>query len=1430
MERNECGEPAAADDARAVVGCGVVSGAEVRIVNPKSMTPCAPLEIGEIWVSGSSVAKGYWNRPEETDLTFCARLPEPPDARYLRTGDLGFIDGGELFITGRLKDLIIIRGLNHYPQDIEITVQRLHPAFRPNCGAAFGVSIGTEERLVVVQGIDRKIALDREAAIDDIREAIAYHHGIDVYGVVLTNPAGIPRTSSGKIRRSECRSMFLAGQLGAIARWVQRDVTIAEPSPVSKAAAPRSPEEVATWLAIEFARVFRLEPSAIDPEDSISRYGLDSLKAMEIAHSIELNLGVVAPISTLLEAPSLSELAANIGAKLIDGLGGESDGRFIAADRKVEYPLSFGQQSIWYINQVSPESAAYNIPAAFRVRGNFDAGRMRRALETLLQRHPALRTTFSAPVDGPVQRVRNWNESILGVEDARDWTEAALMQRMTEEARRPFDLEQGPLVKMKYYLGTKQEGFLLFVAHHIVTDLWSLVIILQELRELYSAYGESRAPRLAAVSLEYQDYVAWQRRMLEGSEGQRLRAYWEDNMKGELPVSSLLTDRPRPPVQTYRGNSCGLYIGGGLAADLEALAKARHATTHVLLLAAFHALLHRYTNQENILVGVPTSGRTHQELRNLVGFFVNPVAIRTSVQPGVSFAGFLEHVRKNFLGAMDHQEYPFSLLVEHLSPGRDASRSPVFQVMLAFQRAQAPDLEGISSVAIGTSGTRLSLGELDLETVAIEMEQSQFDLTLKIAEVDGGLSASFEYNADLFDQTTISRMLGHLEVMLQAVAANADERVSCLALLTERERSQIVGEWNRTYWDYGPRECLHERVELQSERTPDAIAVVFEDERISFGELNHRANQLARHLRRLGVGPEKPVGVLMERSAETPVGLLGVLKAGAPYLPLDPEYPQERLDFMIEDAAPSIVLCSESVKHKAHGFSKIICLDSEFDSFASQSSTNFDSGVTEEDLAYVIYTSGSTGKPKGAMNTHRGICNRLLWMQEEYRLTPGDAVLQKTPFSFDVSVWEIFWPLMTGAPLVLARPGGHQDPAYLIETIEEQRITTLHFVPSMLEVFLEEPDASACDSLRRVICSGEALAADLQERFFGRMSAGLHNLYGPTEAAVDVTYWACDRATHRRSVPIGRPIANIQCYVLDETAELAPMGVAGELHLSGVGLARGYLNRAALTAEKFVPDPFGSEPGSRLYRTGDLARWMGEGEIEYLGRLDNQVKLRGFRIELGEIESVLRAEDSVREAVVVVRREEGRAEWIVAYVVRQKEAGVTGGELRDALKKSLPDYMIPAAFVFLDRLPLTPNGKVDRRALPEPEISGQSQSRYVAPVTSTERSLARIWAEMLRIEEVGAADDFFDLGGHSLLATQVASRVRREFNIAIPLGALFTGLSTLAAVAAAIDLYQIRQFAASDLAEALRVLEEISDDEVKELLSAESNLVMEAGD
>ncbi|WP_335337834.1 amino acid adenylation domain-containing protein [Nostoc piscinale] len=922
----------------------------------------------------------------------------------------------------------------------------------------------------------------------------------------------------------------------------------------------------------------------------------------------------------------------------------------------------------------------------------------------------------------------------------------AEVERLTHEiAQAPFNLAVCPLLRVMLLQTKEQEYLLLLTIHHIICDGLSIQVLKQELAVIYKAFSAEQPCPLSQLPIQYADYSIWQLQQLQAERANTQLLYWKQQLANASTTLSLPTDHPRPPVQSFKGTTKNFQLSSDLSQGLRSLSKQQGVTLFMTLLAAFQTQLYRYTSQEDICLGSPIANRNHADIEGLIGFFVNTLVLRTDISGNPSFGELLKRVRDVCVGAYAHADLPFEQLVGELQPERNLSHTPLFQVTFAFQEDTKQDLV---------------LPGLTLQWLQNHNGTAKFDLSLYIVDSQPEIWGWWEYNTDLFDAATIERMVGHFTNLLEDVVTFPEKRLSELSLLTEIELQTLLVKWNNTATNYALDKCIHELFEQQVTKTPDAVAVEFENQQLTYRELNAKANQLAHYLRSQGVQPEVLVGICVERSLNMVIGLLAILKAGGAYIPLDPSYPQERLAGMLQDSKPGVLLTQQDLlaslpNHKV----QIICLDSDWEQIAHESTENPVTNITVDHLAYVIYTSGSTGKPKGAMNSHRGICNRLLWMQDTYQLTSADAVLQKTPFSFDVSVWEFFWTLITGARLVVAQPEGHRDPHYLVNLIIQQQITTLHFVPSMLQVFLEVADLEKCQSLVRVITSGEALPAQLQQRFFNRLDVQLHNLYGPTEAAIDVTFWQCqkDSFTSQNTVPIGQPIANIQIYILDPHLNPVPIGVTGEVYLGGVGVGRGYFNRPELTAEKFLPNPF-SQQGERFYKTGDLARYLLNGEIEYIGRIDNQVKIRGFRIELGEIEAIINQYPTVRETVVVVSQESK----IIAYLVPQTQQTLAISELRSFLESKLPNYMVPAAFVILEALPLTPNGKIDRKALPATDmVRPELAETFVAPQTSIEKQLAALWSEVLGLENIGINDNFFELGGDSILSLQVVSKANR---------------------------------------------------------------------
>lgn len=1063
------------------------------------------------------------------------------------------------------------------------------------------------------------------------------------------------------------------------------------------------------------------------------------------------------------------------------------------APRTGKLPLSFAQERLWFLEQMAPNRSAYLIRKMLRLKGPLGQRAIERSLDEVLRRHEALRTAFALDEGSPIQIIGPAAPFTLPLVDltgmAPEERNSELHRRLAAEARRPFDLSRDLMLRgLLVRLGAR-EHVLCLALHHIAADAWSMDVLMRELTAFYAQFSQGQPANLPEAPIQYADYAIWQRQWLQGPVLREQLDFWKAELAGAPDLLELPADHPRPAARSFAGAEILATLPPALTEALRRLSRQEKVTLFMLLQAAFATLLYRYTRQTDIVMGIPSAGRSAWETHGMIGFFVNTLVSRCDLAGAPAFRRVIQQVRQKDLEILTHQDLPFEKLVQALHPERSSSHQPVFQVMFAFEEDQA--------------GEPVFPG-LEVSTLSEHNGTAKFDLLLTMTDTEGAsLSAAFEYATDLFEAPTIERMLGHWQTLLEGIAANPDEKISHLPLLTPAERQQLLVEWNATEAAFPPGESLHQLVESQAARTPGAVAVEFEGERLTYGELNRRANQLARYLRQRGVGPETVAGLCVERSIEMVVGLLGVLKAGGAYVPLDPRYPRERLTFMLADAQAQVLLTQATLAPQFANFTaRIIHLDADWPAIAREETENLPNLTREEQPAYVIYTSGSTGQPKGVVIPYRAIVNHMRWMQATFPLSAADGVLQKTPFSFDASVWEFFAPLMAGARLVVARPDGHRDMSYLIETIIQRRVTILQLVPSMMRLWLETPGVGGCQSLRRVFCGGEALAPDLVKLFYQQLSCELHNLYGPTEAAIDATYWSADRERLPLVVPIGRPIANLRAYVLSPELEPVPIGVPGELHLGGRGLARGYWNRPELTAEKFIPNPFSRDQEERLYKTGDLVRYQPGGDLEYLGRLDHQVKLRGFRIETGEIESALDGHPAVRESALLVREDTPGDKRLVAYFVGREEGPPpSAAELSGFLKTKLPDYMVPSDFVLLDSLPRTPNGKLDRQALPAPQRTRAGmEDVYAAPQTLAQEVLSGIWREVLGMEQIGIYDNFFKLGGHSLAIIKILSRLRRSLGVDVPIQTFFEQ-PTIAGLAEVLEDLLLEQIESSEEAE-----------------------------
>ena len=1066
----------------------------------------------------------------------------------------------------------------------------------------------------------------------------------------------------------------------------------------------------------------------------------------------------------------------------------------------VDIPLSFAQERLWFLDQLEPGSAVYNVCQAVRMEGSLNVSALERALNEIVRRHEVLRTNFVAADGRPVQMIAPERSLALNIVDLSEWRDGTgveeLQRRLKEESRRPFDLTQDLLVRALLVRTSPLEHTLMLTLHHIISDGWSIGILFRELANLYTSFTQDQSPALPELPIQYADYVFWERETMQGPTLERLLAYWRKQLHGPLPVLELPVDHPRSIAPMSRGAAQAVQLSRALTQALKALGQHEGATLFMTLLAAFQVLLHRWTGQEDIVVGSVVAGRRKVELEKLIGFFVNTLVFRGDLTGEPTFRQLLVRTREMAVGGLAHQDLPFERLVNELRPDRSLSRNPLFQVMFVLQNApMAPT----------------NLPQLRLQPIEVDTGTSKFDLTLSMMETADGLRAAMEYNADLFEPGTVARILGCFQTLLESIVENPDQPIARLALLKPAERHQLLSEWNQTATDFPRKQTIAQLFEEQVARAPHSVAVNFGNQRLTYLQLDSQANQLARWLRRAGVGPDTLVGLCVERSLELIVALVAILKAGGTYVSLDPTYPPERLTFMLRDIAAPVLLTQQRLRTRVEAFAAeaaaegndgaaarrpiVLCLDSEWARVAGESDDAPPCEITPDHVAYVSYTSGSTGQPKGVCVSHRGVV-RLVKNTDFARFGPDEVFLQFAPIAFDASTFEIWGALLNGGRLVVYPPGP-SSLADLGDFIERNGISTLWLTAGLFHQMVEE-QLDRLQNVRQLLAGGDVLSPAHVARALERLPrTQLINGYGPTE---NTTFTCCHRITvpplPGRSVPIGRPIANTQVYILDHQLQPVPAGVPGELYAAGDGLALGYLNRPELTQEKFVPNPFvqanprggvastpNSEPQTpnraapqapRMYRTGDRARWLPDGSIEFLGRIDRQVKVRGFRVEPAEIESVLETHPTVKECAVIVREDSTGEKRLVAYIVPAKHPAPPTDTWRVHLAEKLPDYLVPSAFFPLDTLPLTTNGKLDVAALPvidgaRPDLQGQ----YIAPRDDVERQLAAIWENVLNVHPIGVHDQFFALGGHSLLAVRMVAQLEKTFGKKLPVAAIF---------------------------------------------------------
>lgn len=1302
--------------------------------------------VGYIQICGGNVTPGYYNDPEATGQAFT------PDG-WLNTGDLGLLRNGRLIVTGRAKDILFLAGQNYYSHDIERVAECVEGAELGKVAAvgAFNEELGCDGLVLFVlfkQKLENFISLAAE-----LKSVISLKLGIDVSEAIPVK--SIPKTTSGKVQRYMLRDAWLNGEFNALRDQLHR--LVKEKFENRSIAPPKTITEerlAAIWTDV-------LGIPVISVTDDFFALGGDSIRITQMISRIRDEFQVELEHGDVFENPQITRLAGLISASVHSRPYSEHIAcRKVASGAPI--PLSFAQQRLWFLDRLNGESRQYNLHAAFHIQGRLERDVLQKSLNEIIKRHTILQTSFVEEDGRPVGKINPCSGIEIGYADLSSISEherrSKTVSMAIECAIEPFELDKAPLIRGSILYQGANEFILVIAVHHIVFDGWSFGILLEELSLLYEAFLSGREPALPELEIQYSDFAGWQLESLGDGSMKKQMDYWKEKLSGRLPAMDLPADRQRPAIQRYDGAKLKSILPEELTGRLQVLAKKEKATLFMVLLAAFKALIYRYTGQEDIIVGSPAGNRDRRETEKLVGFFINNLVLRTEVSGRESFRTLLEKVKKTALEAYSNRDIPFEKLVEELKVERDMSRNPLFQVLFSLQNIPQPSL-AFSGIA---------LTELDIDS-----GYSRFDLSLDIREKSGGLEAAFEYNTDLFNSDTISRMAGHYHRLLESICRNPGEMLDKLEILTEEEKTLLLKEWNHTEDDIEKYKSWTELFEAQAAKTPEAAAVMTAAASLTYGELNSMANRLAHYLFKKGVGPETVVGIYMNRSAGMLAALIAIHKARGAYLPMDPIFPKERLAYMLEDAQVRLILTENAIKGTLPSSgAEFVCIDDLWEHLAECEDTNPTEKGSPDNLAYLIYTSGSTGKPKGVQIEQHSLNNFLQAAAENIGLKDRDRLLAVTTLSFDIAGLELFMPLIAGACVVLAGREEAPDGNRLAAMLDAFDISIMQATPATWRLLIE-CGWKGKNGLK-ALCGGEALPPELAMQLGERCSV-LWNMYGPTET----TIWSTmDRVEDTgKNVTIGRPIANTLIYILDSRGNPVPVGVSGELHIGGQGVARGYLKQPELTKEKFIVNPFLPGKDGRIYKTGDLARYLPDGKIEFMGRMDHQVKIRGFRIETGEIEAVLADNSLIRQCVVALKEVIKGEKALVAYLIpasEQTRGELTPDKLRSFLREKLPDYMIPSAFIVMDEFPKTPNGKIDRKALPLPENSRlRTGTDYAAPANSIEKRITAVWQEVLKLDRIGANDNFFDLGGHSLLLVQVSSRLEKELSRKVPVMELF---------------------------------------------------------
>ena len=1404
------------DESKTLVSSGsVCDDVKILIMEPDNLTICSALSVGEIWLSSPSVAKGYYGNEVATRETFKNLVTTESSECYLRTGDLGFYDGGELFVTGRVKDMIIIRGRNLYPHDIESAVQRAHPAFREGCGAAFSVDINHEERLVLVQEVERTHIkkLDKNTAIRAITQAVSENFGTQVHDIVLIRHGTLVKTSSGKIERRTCKRQYLAGELTHLFIKTHTDMS----------SNLDSKNEVKNLIRNIVAKVLRVNPDGIDSSTSLLAHGLDSLGAVELHHALELQFSKQISIENLLAGYSIDAISSRLNFQSPQNLTISNTPKILTVN-SFDTGFSPNQKALWSLYQLDQTSAAYNVAFAMRFDEILDINRLEKSLAIVLERHEALRTTFSTVNENFTQSFKKRQSPIINLRQCDFMHETGFYEEIVLVAKEPFDLANGPVFRANLFTRAENFSVLLLSAHHIVIDLWSLSQIVKEISLLYSGKSLVNHP----IPRSYSDFVRFSEKSINSHDFETSLVYWKKQLVSPLPILNLPLDFARPRHQTFKGANIDITIEATQVNKLKRLAKDQNCTQFTLLFAAYQTLLHRYTGATDICIGCPTSGRPDESFASTVGYFVNPIVIRCQLTSDLTFLDFLNQVKETVASGLKYSNVPLQYLAEHFNIKRDNSFPPLFQTIFTVKRAHR--LDKVAGFIAGNVDATINLGDFCFRSYPLPSLGAQVDVSLSIVEVDDTYAIRIEYNPDLFKEETIRRLGVHYGSILDSIIANPNMKLGHLSIMP-KEEYLFLGDWTTHIKDEA-QGCLHSLFENQVELQPNIIALRAPECQLTYAELNFIANKIARMIIKNSLEKTHPIAIMMNNLSLQVGSMLGILKSGHPFIVLDTASPMLRINEILFKALPVAILL-DSTTVKSHGASiekintfgcRIMVLDHEIEIDDVKKMQNPNLDISESSAAYVVFTSGSTGTPKGILQSHRSFVQFLKWQSQTFNMTQGARVANWSSLIYDASYCEIFGALGFGATLCVTESSIRYNPVELIHWLDKEQITIFQTVPSFFNMIIQsiesEPNRNVSfKNLTHIMLAGEALRSELitsWRRLFGS-NTNIWNLYGPTEAVLATYYQIENIDFDQLLVPIGQAIDGRQILILDENGEICPIGIPGEIFIRSPYLTIGYFREPEQTYGSFQLNPLINDSNDRVFRTRDSGRRLANGLIEFLGRLDGQVKIRGMRVELGEIEARVSRHEDIAEVAVNVIIDNCNEPRLVAYIVTS--TNIDAQIMRNFLKPVLPIFMIPDVFINVSHLPRTATNKINRKALPEPIWNRENESDIKLPLQGLEKEVADLWLDLLKVDDFDINTSFFDLGGHSLKATRFVNKIRLLFNVEVSLKDFFED-PTIAGVVAIIRRSQVSNVEhLPSLLSILDDIEKLSDDNVSSALN-----------